>query len=160
MLSFITERIASLRIGIVPPSPMISSIPPCRARKNASVTTKLGIPSRATSSAIAKPIRTPVASAASSESGHAQPRSVSVVARIAAPMPAAKPAERSISPSSRTKTSPMARTMIAAPWLMRLAKFCLDRKTSPSMTPKITTRTTMPRMAGSEPRSPPRTRVQ
>ena len=73
MLSFITLRIASSRIGMVPPSPMISSMPPCRARKNASVTTKLGIPSRATSSAIAKPIATPVASAAISASGQAQP---------------------------------------------------------------------------------------
>ena len=37
-------------------------------------------------------------------------------------MPAAKPADRSISPSSRTKTRPIARTMTPAPWLSRLAK--------------------------------------
>ena len=103
---------------------------------------------------------TPVASAASTDSGHAQPLSVRVTARIAAPMPAVKPADRSISPSSRTKTSPIASTMIAAPWLMRLAKLPFDRKASPSMIPKIATRTTMPMTAGSDPMSPPLTRVQ
>ena len=160
MFLFITLRTASSRIGIVPPSPIISSIAPCNPRKNASVTTKLGIPSRATSTAIASPIRMPVISAARSDSGQAQPRSVSVVARIAAPMPAAKPADRSISPSSSTKTSPIASTVIAAPWLIRLAKLPFDRNVSPSRIPKITTSTTTPMIAGSDPMSPPLTRVQ
>ena len=75
-------------------------------------------------------------------------------------MPAAKPADRSISPSSRTKTSPIASTMIAAPWLIRFAKLPFDRNVSPSMKPKIATRTTTPMIAGSEPMSPPLTRAQ
>ncbi len=54
----------------------------------------------------------------------------------------------------------MASTMIAAPWLMRFAKFPFERNVSPSMIPKITTRTTTPMIAGSEPMSPPLTRVQ
>ena len=145
MFLFMIARIASLRIGIVPPSPMISSIAPCRPRKYDSVTTKLGIPSRATSSAIVKPITTPVASAASTDSGHAQPCSVSVTPRIAAPVPAVKPAERSISPSNRTNTSPIAITMIAAPWLIRFAKFCSVRNTSGSITPNTITSTTTPK---------------
>ena len=133
MFLFMIDKIASFEMRIVPPSPMISSIAPCRPRKKASDTTKLGIPSRATSSAIVKPITTPVASAARTASGHAQPFSVSVTPRIAAPMPAVKPAERSISPSSRTNTSPMASTMIAAPWLIRFAKLFSVRNESGSM---------------------------
>ena len=39
-----------------------------------------------------------------------------------AAVPAVKPAERSISPSSRTNTSPIAMTMTGALWLIRLAK--------------------------------------
>ena len=158
MLSFMTVSTASSRTGIVPPSPMMSSIAPWRARKAASVTTKLGMPSQATSRPMESPISTPVASAARMASGHAQPCSVSVTARIAAPMPAAKPAERSISPSSRTKVSPIASTTIAAPWLIRLAKLLVERNVSPSITPKMMTRTTMPRIAGSDPTSPPATR--
>ena len=98
---------------------------------------------------------TPASSAASTDSGHAQPCSVSVTPRIAAPVPAVKPADRSISPSSRTKTRPIASTMIAAPWLSRLAKFCSVRNESGSMTPNTITSTTQPRIAGSAPRSPP-----
>ena len=155
MFLFMTVRTASSRIGIVPPSPMISSTPPCNARKNASVTTNDGIPRRATRIAMARPMATPAPSDEQDRRGHAQPCLVRVTARIDAPMPAVKPAERSISPSSRTKTSPMARTMIAAPWLMRLAKFAFDRNASGSMIPKITTSTTTPMTAGSAPRSPP-----
>ena len=160
MFLFITERIASSRIGIVPPSPMISSMMPCRPRKKASVTTKLGIPRYATISAISPPITTPVSSAASSDSGHGHPCSVTVTAVIAAPIPAVKPADRSISPSSSTKTRPIASTVIAAPWLIRLAKFCSVRNVSPSSAPKMMTRTTTPMIAGSDPMSPPLTRVQ
>ena len=73
MFLFMIDKIASLQMRIVPPSPMISSIAPCRPRKKASDTTKLGMPRRATSSAIVKPIATPVASAARTASGQAQP---------------------------------------------------------------------------------------
>ena len=104
---------------------------------------------------MAKPIATPVSNEAATASGHAQLCSVSVTPRMAAPVPAVKPAERSISPNSRTNTSPIARTMIAAPWLSRLAKFCSVRNESGSMTPNTITSTTTPSSAGSAPRSPP-----
>ena len=118
------------------------------------------MPSRATSSAIVKPIATPVASAASTDKGHAQPCSVSVTPRIAAPVPAVKPADRSISPSNRTNTSPIASTMIAAPWLIRFAKFCSVKNVSGSIRPNTITSTTTPRIAGNAPRSPPLMRSQ
>ena len=56
--------------------------------------------------------------------------------------------------------SPIARTMIAALWLMRLAKLKMDRNVEPSKTPKSTMRAIRPSTAGSEPISPPRTRAQ
>jgi hypothetical protein len=118
------------------------------------------MPSRATSSAIVQPIATPAARAARIASGHAHPCSVSVTPRIAAPVPAVKPADRSISPSSRTKTRPIASTMIAAPWLRRLAKFCSVRNESGCRTPNTIARMTAPMTAGNAPRSPPLMRSQ
>ncbi len=104
-------RMVGSLITRVPPSPMTSSMTPCRPRKNASVTTKLGIRSRATSRPIRRPMTTPVARAARTPSSHGQPCWVIVTASTAAQVPAAKPTERSISPSSRTNTRPMAMTM-------------------------------------------------
>ena len=60
----------SLWIRIVPPSPMILSRRPCRARKPASVTTKDGMPTRATSTPITSPITAPVARQASTPRYH------------------------------------------------------------------------------------------
>ena len=55
-------------------------------------------------------------------SGQGQPWSGHEDAHDRGRVPAVKPADRSISPSSRTKTRPIAMTMTAALWLIRLAK--------------------------------------
>ena len=87
-LPFWIFRIVSSRIGIVPPSPMMSSIAPCRARKNESVTTKLGMRRRATSRPITVPTSMPVTMQAMTASGHAQPFWVSVTPMTAPLVPA------------------------------------------------------------------------
>ena len=99
------------------------------------------------------PVRRPAPSA----SGQARPHFVKVTASTAAEVPAAKPAERSISPRRRTNTSPMASTMIAVPWLRRLAKLRAVKNVPLSSTLKSATRTMRPRTAGSDPTSPPLT---
>ena len=77
---------------------------------------------------------------------------------IVAPVLPATPADRSISPSSSTITRPMASTLIGAACVIRLAMLSLVVKVSLAML-KMTTRTTRPSIAGSEPMSPLRTRV-
>jgi len=76
----------------------------------------------------------------------------------AAPVPPVKPADRSISPRSRTKTSPIAMTMTAALWLMRFARLNALVNSLGRSAENTAARTTSPRTAGSEPTSPPRTR--
>ncbi len=98
----------------------------------------------------------PVSTAAATAAYHGQPWSVSRMARTAAQTPLAYPADRSISPRSRTKTSPMAMAMLPALCVSRLAKFRSDRKTGRRRAKK-THRTTRPATAGREPSSPART---
>ncbi len=81
------------------------------------------------------------------------------LASTAAHTPLANPAERSISPSSRTKTNPIAISVTAAPWVNRLAKFPAVRKLGRRME-KNAQSTTNPSTAGREPMSPPRTRAR
>ena len=50
------------------------------------------------------------------------------MAMTAPQTPAVKPADRSISPSSRTKIRPIARIMTGAPWVNRLAKLSADEE--------------------------------
>ena len=86
------------------------------------MTTNDGIPSRETSSPMQSPMNVPVRMQAAIARGHGQPWFVATMPRTAAAVPAVKPADRSISPSSSTKTRPMAMTMTPADWLKRLAK--------------------------------------
>ncbi len=104
-----------------PPGPMSFSGAACRARKNASVTTNDGMPSRETRRPIASPMIAPIPRPASTASHHDQPWSIITSAVMVAEAPPATPADRSISPSSRTKTRPIASTMIEAAWTTRLA---------------------------------------
>ena len=93
----------------------------CSARKNASVTTKDGMPSLDTSVPSTRPMAAP----------HAMPAMVAThqgwsclmmnQARTVAQAPPATPADRSISPRSSTNTMPMARTMMDEAWMARLA---------------------------------------
>ena len=86
------------------------------------------------------------------------PVSVSSLAMTAAQTPLTTPAERSISPSSRMKTRPIARMMIGAAWSARFAMLRGVRNVSGRSAKNSSPRATMPRMAGRAPRSPPRTR--
>ena len=73
----------------------------------------------------------PVSSAAGIAVYQCQPWLVSRMAMTAPHTPLAKPADRSISPSSRTKTRPIAMKMTAAPWENRLAKLSALKNVSP-----------------------------
>ena len=77
----------------------------------------------------------------------------------AAAVPAVTPADRSISPSSSTKTRPIAMTMTGAPCWIRLAKLNASVKVDGRRAENTTTSTNRPSTAGSAPTSPPRTRV-
>src|SRR5918993_1056443 len=73
MVLLLIARILLSRIGMVPPTPMILSRTPCRARNAASVTTKDGMPSRATSRPMSVPITAPVARPTRMDSHDGQP---------------------------------------------------------------------------------------
>jgi hypothetical protein len=105
-----------------------------------------------------RPMTTPVTMAAATETYHGAPASASSLAITAAQTPLTTPADRSISPRSRMNTSPIARMMIGAAWSARLAMFRGVRNVSGRSAKNSRPRATMPRMAGSAPRSPPRTR--
>ena len=77
---------------------------------------------------------------------------------MAAQAPLAVPAARSISPSSRTKTRPIAMNTVMPAWLTRLARLKTVRKRLLAWE-KMTARTMRPSTAGSAPTSPPRTRL-
>ena len=157
---FISRRIDGSLIPIVPPSPMTSSMTPWRPRKKAKVTTKLGIRSLATSRPIITPMMTPLAMEASTARYHGQLCSVTVTPSTAALVPAANPTDRSISPSSRTNTSPIAMTMTPALWLIRFAKLNVVGNVERRINEKRITKVTSPSTAGSAPTSPPRIRAQ
>ncbi len=88
---------------------------------------------------------------------HGQPWFVMLTAMIAPDVPAVKPADRSISPSSRTNTRPIDKTMTAAPWLIRLAKLSAVGNVSGRRTENTIHKTISPSTAGRDPTSPPRT---
>ena len=132
---------------------------PWKARNAASVTTNDGMPTFDTRKPSTKPMTTPVSSAAGIAVYQLQPWLVSRIAMTAPHTPLAKPADRSISPSSRTKIRPIAIKVTCAPWVNRLAKLTALKNVSRA-TPKIRQSTIRPRMAGRLPMSPPRTRPQ
>ncbi len=87
-LLFMTARIAGSRTGMVPPEPMTSSMTPCSARNAASVTTKDGMPRKATMLPSTKPTKAPVRTAASTATGQGAPPLLSSTASTAAEAPA------------------------------------------------------------------------
>ena len=99
-------------IGREPPLPRISSITPCQPSRPARVTTKEGRPSRV----MIVPCNAPMAAQASRPTmmaaHHGQPTDCFTSSAVMVPpMPLTKPIDRSISPSSRAKISPMASSM-------------------------------------------------
>ena len=122
------------------------------------MTTKEGIPTRATSSPIRVPITRPVSRPAGTARYQGAPSTLIVLAITPAEAPPATPAERSMSPRSSTKVRPIASTMIDDAWTMRLAMLIGDGKVSGRRAENRTKSTTRPRTAGREPMSPARTR--
>ena len=72
--------------------------------------------------------------------------------------PPATPADRSMSPSSSTGTSAIARMMIEPDWVSRFAMLRFERNRSLAK-PNTMNSTTRPSTDGSAPMSPPRTRL-
>ncbi len=135
---------------------MIASSRPNPPRYPASVTTNEGslslvmmMPSNPAKAALnASPVTT---------ASHRGRFEESIQSVITAPRAALYPTDRSISPSSSTKTSAMPNVTMNAAWVMRLTRLPADRN-SELRTWKYTTITIRPMTTGSAPLSPPRTR--
>ena len=114
-------------MGRVPPLPRMRSITPWNARSPASVTTNDGSPRRVMMVPMNAPISAQTSSAAMHAAHHDQlPCSlVTSSAAMIPPTPPTKPAERSISPSRRTKTRPMADDRDVRPRPGRAGSRCL-----------------------------------
>ncbi|GEL45095.1 hypothetical protein CHO01_02110 [Cellulomonas hominis] len=151
-------RITGSVMETLPPAPMMSSTIPWNARNAARVATNDGMPTRATSRPMSVPITTPVSSVTASEAYQGQPKSVSVVARMAPQTPDANPADRSIAPSSSTNTRPMPMVTTTAPCWNRFATLSADGNVSGLAMVNPAASTASASTAGSDPMSPPRTR--
>ena len=150
-------KIGGASMPISPPLPTTTSCKPWKARNAANVTTNEGIPTLATRIPIKKPIIIPNKIAITAAIGQATPYSDIVIAKKAADKPAVTPAERSISPSNKTKVKPIARVVTVAVWVKRFAKL-MGFKNIGLATAKIVAKITKPSSAGSDPVSPPLTR--
>ncbi len=149
--------ITSSRTEMFVPSSTSTRTRPWKARNAARVTTNDGMPTLATSEPSTVPMITPVRMAAATQTYQGRPALARVTASTAAQTPLAKPADRSISPSSSTNTRPMAMSVTAAPCVNRLAKLIAVTKEGRAAA-KTAQSTTRPSTAGSAPMSPPRTR--
>ena len=110
-----------------------------------------------------KPCTSPTTVTAANAAGivknQGHPRSRKIRVMTTPPTALTKPIERSISPSSRTKTTPMAMVAIPAIWTIRLTKLTGVRKFWLRLW-KMSAINSRPTMIGSDPMSPPRTRFQ
>lgn len=93
---------------IEPSPPIIHSCRPLQPRKPARVTTKAGTPILAKKKPCSAPSTMPESTATSTAVQSLQPWLTLSTAQTAAPTPATEPTDRSISPSSSTKTMPTA----------------------------------------------------
>ncbi len=100
----------TLPLGVLmePSLPIIQICRPLQPRKPASVTTNAGTPTLAKKKPCRAPMAMPAAMAISTASQSLTPLVTLSTAQTAAPTPATEPTDRSISPSSRTKTMPTA----------------------------------------------------
>ena len=141
----------------VPTSPSTNSSAPCQPMKPARVTTNDGRPTRV----ITRPWNAPMSAPAHSVMRIASPASTwwstYSTPRIAPQSPLTMPTDRSISPTSSTMNRPTAIVPTAAICRARFDKFCGDRKRS-FWVCKMVQMTAKPRITGSRPRSPCRTR--
>ena len=155
---WVSPKMTGSRSGMEPPWLAMASSTPCQARKKARVTTNDGMPTTVTRNPVNTPIATPTATAISTVTHQGMPCLSISWAEIDAPTPPITPADRSISPSSSTKPTPMASTVIDAAWVSRLAKLLALVNVSHFSAAKTMTSTTRPATAGRAPRSPPRMR--
>jgi hypothetical protein len=112
----------------VPVSPSTLSCTPCQASRPARVTTKLGIPNFVEMKPWNIPIAVPHAIARRTAVTGDQPCLTLSTAAIEAHRPETAPTDRSISPSSRTSTTPTEIRPTAVIWSERLTMLTADRK--------------------------------
>ncbi len=98
---------------IVPLSPSSHSIRPFQPRKPARVTTNAGTPILAKNQPCSAPMAMPVRTARTSDNQAFTPWFTTNTANRVEARPLTEPTDRSISPSSRTKTRPMASMPVA-----------------------------------------------
>ena len=129
---------------------------PWNARNVARVITNEGMPTIARSQPMPKPMIRPTAIATMTASHQGHPWRTDSTAMIAAHRPPVVPADRSISPRSRTKIRPIAMMMIGADWMTSASTLYAVRKPW-CTTAKNAVMTIRPMIAGIEPSSPPLT---
>ena len=138
---------------IDPVSPSTHSNAPCQASKPARVTTKDGTPNWVTMKPLKAPIAQPIRSAAMIPRSGDQPCWTESTAMTAAARPLTAPTERSISPRSRTSTTPIEIVAIAAICRVRFERLTALRKRSLAIW-KIVQISAIPRITRTEARSP------
>ena len=111
----------------VPVEPRMLSIRPFQPRLPARVTTNAGTPILAKKKPWTNPVPAPVARANISARYWLTPLFTDSTANTAAARPDTEPTDRSISPSSSTKTMPKAIMPVPTICWERLDRFCADR---------------------------------
>lgn len=144
---------------IEPPLPSTQSITPCQNSRPPRVTTKDGRPMAVMSVPCSRPTSAATTRPARIAAHHGQPTvGLASTHMTTALRPATNPRDRSISPSSSTKTSPIASRLNTAAWTSRFTRF-------PGVRNRLlrdwnsTETSTSPATTDSTPVSPLRTRV-
>ena len=139
----------------VPVEPSTNSSAPCQAIRPARVTTNDGIRNLVIHSPWNRPIAMPANRAAPTATGPGTPIVTFSTAMTAEARPLTMPTVRSISPSSRTKTTPTAIVPVAALWSARLVRLNGVRNAlCGEAIAKIVQMTISPMTTGSWPTSP------
>ena len=147
-------------IRIDPPSPRILSITPCQNSRPANVTTNDGSPMRVIKDPCRIPINAHTTSAAAIAAHQGQPTvGLTSSAMTTALRPATNPIDRSISPSRRANTSPIASRLKTAACTRRLTRLPAVRKWLLSDWNRTET-SSRPATTGRTPVSPPLMRTK
>ena len=145
---------------MVPVLPSTNSSVPAQPMRPARVTTNDGMPKRVIHVPWNAPIAAPTRRAIATAAGPGMPIFVLSTAMIAAHRPLTMPTVRSISPSSRTKTTPTAMVPTAAICSARLTRFSGLKKAPWVAYQKRPQMIASPTMTGTWPRSPWVTRAR
>ena len=136
-----------------PVSPSTSSCIPWKASRPASVTTNDGIPNVVTMKPLKSPIAVPTSRPRTIANAGSTPSLTESTAITAAARPETAPTDRSISPSSSTRTTPIEIVATAAIWRVRFVRLTALRNRS-FATWKIVQMIAMPSRTRTEPSSP------